>query len=214
MTTVRHDYSVILRVTNATPEMLIIKTAAGQTIPQNENPMHYWQNCEIVNQAIEEKYGLRVTTIRCLESLLPNGEGQPQLNVYLYLYHDGEIGENMRWVAIDNLPDLNLPAGIDNVQDWVGWLQSKHPQRKSWYRIDGISQTFQTVQEKFDVLPQQVRTWERSAVWRIPTQEGNRYLKNIPPMFSFEVQLTKWLYRNASLKTAHKHSIGIIHNNF
>jgi hypothetical protein len=195
MTTVRHDYSVILRATNTIPEILIVTTPEGDSLPCNENPMHFWQSIESVNQALLEKQGLQVTTIRCLEPMVNQGENQPLINVYLHLYHSGALAANMRWVAIDALPHLHLPDVINNMPRWIEWLQSDQPQRQAWYRLDGVQQIIETAKAHFGVQPQQLRSWERSAVWRIATQQGNVYLKAVPPMFSFEPVLTKWLYQ-------------------
>jgi hypothetical protein len=194
MTTARHDYSVILRATNAIPEILIVTTPEGASLPCHENPMHFWQSIESVNQALLEKQGLQVTTIRCLEPMVNQGENQSLINVYLHLYHSGNLAANMRWIAIDKLPSLNLPDVINNMPHWIEWLQSDQPQRQTWYRLDGVQQIIATAKTHFGVEPQQLRSWERSAVWRIPTEQGNIYLKAVPPMFSFEPALTKWLY--------------------
>jgi hypothetical protein len=102
----------------------------------------------------------------------------------------------MRWVAANALPELQLPSVVNKVQQWLDWLQSDHAQRQAWYRIDGIQDIIDTVQTRFGVQPVQVRSWERSTVWRIPTQDGNRYLKIVPPMFGFEPTLTTWLHQH------------------
>jgi hypothetical protein len=195
MTSVRYDYSVILHVTNTIPEILLVTTPNGESLPCNENPMHFWQSIEAVNQTLLEKHGLQVTTIRCLEPMVNQGENQPLINVYLHLYHSGVLSDNMRWIAVNKLPRLNLPDVINNMPRWIEWLQSDQPQRQAWYRLDGVQQIIATAQAHFGVQPQQLRSWERSAVWRIATQEGDVYLKAVPPMFSFEPALTNWLYQ-------------------
>jgi hypothetical protein len=184
------DYAVIL---NSDCAVLLIDGALPAVATTDR---HFWQTCEPVNRALKRTYGIDATTIRCLSTK------EEFINVYLMEYQDGQrsVPPGSAWIAPDKLPRLPAPATKKHILDWLKWFQSDHPQRRDWYRPGFFRMTAQKLPARLTDIrirrPEQVRSWERSSIIRILTDDSpDLYLKTVPPMFAHEPALTAWLYR-------------------
>ncbi|MBZ0286051.1 MAG: hypothetical protein K8I30_00445 [Anaerolineae bacterium] len=185
------DYAVIL---NAECDVLLIDGALP-AVASSER--HFWQTCEPVNRALKRTYGINVTTVRCVHT------DKELVNVYLMEYQDDprSVPPGGAWVAPDKLPRLSAPATKTDIQGWLAWFQSDHPQRRDWYRPGFFHRIQETLPERFADIRirrlEQVRSWERSSIICILTDDSpDLYLKTIPPMFAYEPALSAWLYQH------------------
>jgi hypothetical protein len=184
-----HDYGVIV---NADYNVLLINgTLPG--VPHD--PPHFWQTCEPVNRAIHGRYGLNVSTVRCLRAGFSNGI---EASIYLLEYHSGELPPAAVWVAPENLPHALQPISAADVRDWLTWYAGHHPLRPAWYRpgffADVVSSLPDRLAGKMPVHVEHIRSWERSWVARIVTSNGDLFYKAVPPIFAWEAALAAWLY--------------------
>lgn len=178
MNTQRHDSSLIL-----SPRAGILLQRDG-AIPYTLNPFHFWQSTEAVNRAVEDTFGLHVITLRCLHTAYDEATHTVR-NVYLQRYLSGGVPADMAWFALDALPDGSTP----DIHDWLATLDD--PAHPVWYRLDWYEKLIRSL-GAFERL-EQLRSWERSSVWRVAQQGETRYLKITPPMFDHEAALTRWL---------------------
>lgn len=148
------------------------------SFPQVETEAHFWQTCEPINHAIKQKFGLDVVTLRCIKALFG-----PHMNFFDYiLAHRSGTPTAGHWVDVSDLHD--------NLRSTIQAEMKSHPKQPPWYAADWHLQLYQTFT---NAEIQQVRSWERSSVWRIHDASKTSYLKAIPTMFAYERSLTVWL---------------------
>ena len=70
-----------------------------------------------------------------------------------------------------------------------------HPLRLPWARPGGPAADLAWAAAVVDVTgpPQQVRSWNLSAIWRLPTADGPVWLKCVPPFFTHEAVVLRLL---------------------
>jgi|GEM_PF-3232666 len=175
----QRDFAVVLRDTSTV--LLFDNNLLPCVIPER----HFWQSCEPVNAAILAEYGLDVITIRPLKSDFHKlNEDEAEIhNVYLMRYLEGDLPDRADWYPLEVLDsrddDLRTQIQSETVLAWYDY---------AWY-----DDFLQTVKSLSDEKPQQVRSWERSAIWRITAENDTRYIKVLPEMFAHEVPLTQWM---------------------
>ncbi|MCB9457409.1 MAG: hypothetical protein H6671_15600 [Anaerolineaceae bacterium] len=183
MNTRRHNSSLIL---SRDSDVLLQRCGDRWQIPCTLNNSHFWQSAEPVNRAVRDCFGLDVITLRCLQ--VANDEAAQMVkSVYLQRYLGGDLPGDMAWFARDDLPDGLAPG----IQGWLATLDD--PAHPAWYRLHWY-ETLAASVGTFDRL-EQLRSWERSSVWRVVQNGEIRYLKTVPPMFTHEAPLTRWLGR-------------------
>ncbi|WP_090593646.1 aminoglycoside phosphotransferase family protein [Auraticoccus monumenti] len=83
-----------------------------------------------------------------------------------------------------------VPADL---RPWSGDPTAEHPLRQGWARPGGPRRELGwAVEQLADAgrpatgRPQQVKTWNLSSIWRVPTADGDVWLKSVPPFFAHE----------------------------
>ncbi len=152
---------------------LILVTPAGAvlgSLPAIPVSTPWWPDVEPVVSAIRERYGLTVTVLRLLEADRP----QPHGGVVTYL---AEAREPVDAVA------------------WRGELRP-HPLRQRYAEPGGPAADLAWATSALLSLgmrpmgpPLQIRTWNLSSIWRIPTEGETVWLKSVPPFFAHEAPL-------------------------
>lgn len=114
----------------------------------------------------------------------------------------GEIVEDVPGATVLRLlsaePDPDEPMGGSvtylveseaalDLEPWDGEL-GDHPLRAPWARPGGPAADLAWVRSVIEVTgpPQQRKTWNLSAIWRIPASDGWVWLKCVPPMYAHE----------------------------
>ena len=173
-------------------------------LPSADVPYHFWQVCEPANAYLKNTWHLSATTLRCLEvGRMPVDEKQadvPPALYYVYLMQtntaDADVYHpDLAWVNVDDLILVETPFSRENIRAWLSTLDEEHPYRPDWYRPRWTSDVHQQFP---DVMTfEQVRSWERSTIWRlqhrVDDRSVTRYLKAVPPVFEHEPTLTSWL---------------------
>lgn len=143
-----------------------------------ETAPHFWQTCEPVNRAISDLFDIEVITARCLRA---NFTDERRHYTYHLVYRNGHPKQG-KWVAV-----TDVQGAIKDLATEALRSQANAPE---WYAPDG----YQTIIDAFpNATIEQVRSWERSAVWRIRHNQQTQYLKVIPTMFRYERLLTQWI---------------------
>ncbi len=194
MKPLHHDYALIER----TGQLLLLENDYRFTLPQVTTAAHFWQSCAPVNQAIRQHYGLTVTTLRCLNTQYTPGDPPLIRNLYAMEWQSGDLPSAGRWVALADLPllELDTPFDLPTMQRWIQPSPSARPWfNPGWYarQMHPIPARLERHGLRLTDNPQQLRSWERGTVIRLPTDAGDLYLKHVPPMFAHEPALTGWL---------------------
>jgi hypothetical protein len=81
------------------------------------------------------------------------------------------------------------PADLDPVPlDLLTYVRTKDPRRAPWAVPGGPQADLEWAAALVEPTgpPQQVRSWNLSSIWRLPTADGDVWLKCVPPMFGHE----------------------------
>ena len=183
------------------PRCLLLADPEGWVLPRwtlADGTRPYWQTVEGVNRALREHFGLATVTLRCLRT-----HYDPQ-TMHLENSYVVELGDSSplpaagyRWVGPDEVTRANLTRSEDRalLADWFsGHLGgSAGP---PWFQPGWATAALAWIETQVGQLgflatapPEQLRSWERGSLWRIPTATGMRYFKAVPPVFAHEVAL-------------------------
>jgi hypothetical protein len=157
---------------------LVLATVDGEVLGRLapfEAATPWWQDAEPVVAGARARYGLDVTVIRLLEAERPSAHG----GAVTYL---AEIGPS---TVERGVLDLGLLP-------WDGEL-ADHPLRLPYARLGGPAADLAWADSVLAARGQartapaeQVRTWNLSSLWRLPTAHGTAWLKVVPPFFAHE----------------------------
>jgi hypothetical protein len=153
---------------------LVLCTADGAvlgSLPPFVVPVPWWQEVSDVVGAARDLHDLDVTVLRLLRTYGPPPAG----------------GDVTYLAEVAAAPTTPLLAWTDVT------TTHDHPLRQSWARPGGPSTDLQWADS---VLSQrgtprngpavQMRTWNLSSLWRLPTTSGMSWLKVVPPFFAHE----------------------------
>jgi len=137
-------------------------------LPPVEVEVPWWQEAGPVVDAARAVHGVDVTVLRLLQAAGDDGCGGP----VTYL--------------------AEVPARVAGVPPWDGTL-TEHPLRLPYARPGGPAADLAWADGVLagrgrprTAPARQVRTWNLSSVWRLPTADGAAWLKVVPPFFAHE----------------------------
>lgn len=157
----------------------ILLTDQG-SLPEFETSPHLWQACELINEEAHLKLGLEVVTLRCVNVAYDENLSTVLLT-YLLEYQSGEPLSG-RWESTEKLDSSLCELVADTFEP------PSH--RVDWYRL-GWSRHIQHLFPSAHY--QQVRSWERSTIWRVHHVDTTLYCKGVGRPFPYETRLTHWL---------------------
>lgn len=153
---------------------LVLVDGAGAllgALPPFEAETPWWQDLGPVVRAVRERHGVAVTLLRFLSAERPCAPG----GAVTYL---AEV-------------DRHDVAGVP-LHAWPGTLRD-HPLRLPWARPGGPQADLEWACAELAAQgiaaagrPEQVRSWNLSSLWRLPTSHGTVWLKAVPPFLAHE----------------------------
>ncbi len=169
-----------------------------------------WKAVEAVNAAMHDHFGIDVTTLRCFATTTDPAE---MLVTRTYEFENRSPAWTPpgrgRWVTRDALAALAMGdlAQRDLLIAWFTEQAQGIPgKRRLWARRGWFDATRNWIRDQLRMQGitlhnvEQVHTWERSCVLCAHTNDGNFYLKALPPWASAEVPLMRalasWYPRN------------------
>jgi Ser/Thr protein kinase RdoA (MazF antagonist) len=149
---------------------LVLVTPGGDVVgalPPLPIETAWWQDAEPVVRAVRSNLGLNVTILRLLEAELDRAPGG----------------------AVTYLAEIDRPV---RAEPWQGSL-AEHELRQRWAKPGGPAADLRWAESALEVRgvrlvgpPVQVRTWNLSSLWRLPTVEQTVWLKVVPPFCAHE----------------------------
>ncbi|MFG1743640.1 phosphotransferase family protein [Micromonospora chalcea] len=150
---------------------LILLDAAGRplgALPSFDVPEPWWQEVASIVAEVRRRHGLAVAVLRLLDADRP-----------------APPGGHVRYLAqTADAPAVPLePVAVD---------LAPHPLRQSWARAGGPDRSvvwatgeLRRLGRRVTAVAQQ-RTWNLSAIWRLDTDAGPAWLKQLPPFARHE----------------------------
>jgi Phosphotransferase enzyme family len=153
---------------------LVLVDAAGAvlgSLPPFEVDTPWWQDMAPVVRAVQMRDGLQVTVLRLLDTALPAAHG----GAVTYL------------AQADAAAARNVPP-----RAWSGRLPDD-PKRHAYACVGGpaadLAWAEAVLRARGDMpagAAEQIRSWNLSSLWRLPTRSGVAWLKVVPPFFAHE----------------------------
>ena len=176
--------------------LLVVPDGNGKwTLPRwRDTDDHYWQAVNHVNATVRHTWGLKVTTLRCLCNRR-NVKGRRDCRIYEMETHGGIpklLPMQAKWVSEQEIGTLEIsePEHRLLMRSWFLDVSAPEPHhsRAPWMRRGWIAQAVSWMLDqlsRLSILPtgpvEQMRVWHRSAILRVPTNEGYVYFKALPP---------------------------------
>lgn len=199
---VRYEYHVALGYPGEA-RLLLLAAPDGWRLPGfSTSERRFWRDVDHVNSWLGASLGAPAAALRCITiSYSPNDELVSL--IYAAALHDRgwAAPTAARWVAPDQLPAIPLAheAHRAALAEWFAWYAggpAPHG-RVPWYMPGWHAETIPwavAALQRAGLPPtgpaEQLRSWQRSAILRLPTREGHAYFKAVPPMFGHEPALT------------------------
>ena len=144
-------------------DVTVVLDAPRGSLPAFTIASPYWQEAEPVVSAVRARFGLEIVVLRLLDGEVPFETPV----TYLAELVGGDAAPLLRpWdTPIADAP-LRLP-----------YAHPGGPQRDLDWAATHVAITGE---------PVQIRTWNLSSIWKIPTDGGVVWLKHVPPFFAHE----------------------------
>lgn len=185
--------------------VLVLPTADGWRLPAFvEAERHFWQEIGHINNWMAEHLGIAATTLRCLAiNYTPDDEVLSKVYAAVLKERVPVLPHEASWVSAEEV--LTLPLAVEEhrtaLVDWFAWYSASATPapalRTPWYMpgwydaaVAWANHTLHKHQMRLTGQPIQLRSWQRSAIVRLPTDQGAAYLKVVPPVAHYEPALT------------------------
>lgn len=146
-------------------------------LPSVDLELPWWPEADDLVTAIRARDGLEITVLRLLETEPARVSG----------------GEVSYLAETDSRPAAAL-------QPWPGDSLTVQPLRQTWARPGGPGELLAWADDQLAVAgwartgaAQQMRSWNLSTLWRIPTARGRVWLKAVPHFFAHEGAVIDWI---------------------
>ncbi len=130
----------------------------------------WWMDMAPVVRAVRARHGITVTVLRLLAAERPAAHGG----------------------AVTYLAEVDPAASLPAMAPWHGTLPAD-PKRLPYAEVGGPRATLAWAAgalhahgDEITTEAEQIRTWNLSSIWRLPTRRGGAWLKVVPPFFAHE----------------------------
>jgi hypothetical protein len=198
----RYAYQIAVGAPGA-GRVLLLPGERGWRLPGfGEGERRFWQDIGHVNAWLRADLGAPATTLRCM-AIAYNPEDELVTKAYAAALEDPAwpAPAGARWVARNDLGVLPLDHESDRAMlaEWLAWYGGGPAPRLRvpWYmpgwHAGAVAWAGEALRQA-GLTPtgpaEQLRSWQRSAILRLPTVAGPTYLKAVPPVFGHEPILT------------------------
>lgn len=197
------DYYTIIPDGDAARVLVLPAEDGRWTLPQWRTDEEFaWQAVDHVNRAVRENWGLKVTTLRCLCNRR-NVSGRRDCRIYEMETHGGvprKAPGGGRWIDEKDLDNLEMQEREHKLLLRTYFLETSRQYSESrmpWARPGWIAYAVSWMLDqlkRLDIRPtgpvEQLRIWSRSSILRVPTTDGDVYLKALPPPTLLGEELT------------------------
>jgi Ser/Thr protein kinase RdoA (MazF antagonist) len=145
----------------------------------------WWSEATEVVEAAQRERGADVTVLRLLHA-----EADPE--------NPWKMGGTAVYAA--ELHGVIPPGLLATDDQTTAAAREEHPLRLPWARpggpareLDWAAHALAESGRELTGRPRQMRTWNLSSIWSIPTNTGTAWLKSVPSFFAHEGRIIAWL---------------------
>ncbi|KGX90964.1 hypothetical protein N781_06195 [Pontibacillus halophilus JSM 076056 = DSM 19796] len=143
-----------------------------------------------INGFLRKNYNIETNVLRIFKEIN---------NIRIYeieiLDDPGSLHKNFVWVDISNL----LQDHLNTFDQYIltDWVDATESQSLPWVKVGWRNEMEKKVTNMLgdDLVFEQMRSWERSALFKIYSKGRNFYLKTVPDVFKHEVLISEYLYQ-------------------
>lgn len=151
---------------------LVLVSAGGDVLgalPPFEVEVPWWSEVASVVSGARSRFGVSVTVLRLLSASLPEQPG----GAVTYL------------ATLSGTPAVALtPVSID---------LAPHPLRAPYAEVGGPERSLRWASFVQAARASQVKTWNLSSLWRLETDDGTVWLKELPAFLRGETAVLRWI---------------------
>ncbi len=157
--------------------MLVHDGTVIGALPALQLSMPWWPEAHDVAVAAREHFGVDVVLLRLVEAQSERPFGG----------------------AVTYLAEIGRPPGIP-LEPWPADVLADDPLRAPWARPGGPAALLRWADEQLGERgiertgpAEQMRSWNLSGIWRLPTSVGPMWLKAVPGFFAHEGDVMDWI---------------------
>ena len=148
------------------------------SLPPIDLELPWWPEVAQLVVAVRERYGMEITVLRLLRGISEHVWG-------------GEVA------YLAETRESRVDVELDR---WSGDPLLEEPLRQLWARPEGVGELLSWADAQLALAGlnrtgpvAQMRTWNLSALWKIPTARGWVWLKAVPGFFAHEGAVIDWI---------------------
>ena len=149
----------------------------------------WWSEVEGVVDGARRAHGVDVTVLR-LVTVVPDPDDPWNMGgaaTYAVQLH-GRVGPDLR-SDLREVDETTAAAVLDDDPLRLPWARPGGPAAELAWAADAVAAGGDEIVGR----PQQIRSWNLSSIWSIPTNAGTVWLKSVPPFFAHEGAVIEWL---------------------
>lgn len=182
--------------------LLVVPGDGGWRLPGfSAGERRFWQDVSHLNSWLRDELGAPGLTLRCLAIAYSPGDELVSKTYAVALDDSQWSPPGAHWVTPDDLAALPLADEGQRaaIAEWFAWYAGReaHPLRAPWYMPGWHARATAWARDAIaaaGLVPtgpvEQLRSWQRSAILRLPTDQGDTYMKAVPAVFGHEPALT------------------------
>lgn len=203
-TSTLYEYFVLIHNLSAS-KVLLVPSDNGWSLPHFQPKDHrFWQNVGEVSSIINDDFGIRVITLRCLYSRFDENL-DTVLNAYITVAIDTEYetDNSLVWINVQDIHQVEMTLkSKEIIKKWLEWLEIVNLSGSStpwftpnWYKtMEGwIYSELERLGVKAISSIQQIRSWQLSSIMTLKTTAGDVFFKAVPKFLSHEISVTNAL---------------------
>jgi hypothetical protein len=172
-------------------KILLSHEEEGLVLPPFKPSVTHVAVTEHINKHFEKNFKLKTNVLRCYRQT-------ESLRLYIVELLEGEDlpSSKSSWVNISHINDLE-ELNSDDKSILQDWLSSSESTSFPWFNVGWREEMEKWVERELSnnsLQFKQIRSWERSALFRISSDTQNYYFKAVPEVFSHEPLLSDYLY--------------------
>lgn len=184
-------------------KILMTKELLGWTLPHFIPDEHHRGVVGHINEQAYKMLKLKLSTCQAIDI---NFDSKLKRGSRAYIMDNLDPNwqppdDDTQWMTLSDIVDLDLavPQHIGILREWASWIWSQETDltRSPWSHLGWYNRAETWIKDQLALLAvdvrkiHQLRSWVRSCVMKIETDDGNYFFKAVPGMFSYEPVISR-----------------------